>query len=97
MLLTIVLLREKDFVEREPLKGICPSNMHIILGNTINQINCNDNGAYGDTRSVNTDYYIQEKDGKLIIDTAYKEGNQYVQHVRNGRSYDKLLVEPSKV
>ena len=43
------------------------------------------------------DYYVQEKDSKLIVNTAYKEGNQYVQHVRNGRSYDKLLDELSKV
>ena len=44
------------------------------------------------------DYYVQEEDGKLIVNTAvYREGNQYVHHARNGRSYDKLLVEPSKV
>ena len=27
----------------------------------------------------------------------YREGNQYVHHARSGRSYDKLLVESSKV
>ena len=43
------------------------------------------------------DYYVQEEDGKLIVNIVYKEGSQYVQHVRNGLSYDKLLVEPSKV
>ena len=44
------------------------------------------------------DYYVQEEDGKLIVNTAvYREGNQYVHNARNGRSYDKLLVEPSKV
>ena len=56
-----------------------------------------DNGAYGDKRSVKKGYYVQEKDGKLIVNTVYKEGNQYVDHVRNARSYNKLLAEPSKV
>ena len=97
MLLTIVLLRGKDFVEMEPLKGNCHNKMYTVVGYTINQINCDDNGAYGDTRSVKKHYYFQEENGKLIVNTLYKEGNQYLHHVRNGRSYDKLLVEPSKV
>ena len=97
MLLTVVLLRRKDFVEMEPLKGTCHNKMHTVVGYTINQINCDDNGAYGDTRNVKKDYYVQEEDGKLTVHTVYKEGNQYVQHVRNERSYDKLLVEPSKM
>ena len=97
MLKTLVLLREKDVVKMALLKGICHNKMYTVLGYTINQINCDDNSAYGDTGSVTKDYYIQEKDGKLIANTVYKEGNQYVQNVRNGRSYDKLLDEPSKV
>ena len=48
MLLTIVLLRGKDFVEMEPLKGICHNILYTVVGSTINQINCDDNGAYGD-------------------------------------------------
>ena len=43
------------------------------------------------------DCYAQEEDGKLIVNTVYKKDNQYVQYVRNGRSYDKLLIDPSKV
>ena len=97
MLLTVVLLRGKDFVEMELLKGICHNKMYTVVGYTINQINCDETGAYGDTRSVKKDYYFQEIDSKLIVNTVYKEGNQYVQHVRNGRSYDKLLLELSKV
>ena len=95
MLLTFVLLRRKDFVEMEPLKGIFRNKMYTVVGYTINQINCDDNGAYGDTRSVKKDYYVQEEDAKRIVNTVYKEGNQYEQHVRNERSYDKLLVEQS--
>ena len=38
------------------------------------------------------DYYVQEEDGELIVNTVYKDGNQYVQHVRNGQSCDKLLL-----
>ena len=34
---------------------------------------------------------------KKIINTVYKKDNQYVQYVRNVRSYDKLLIDPSKV
>ena len=80
----------------ELLKGISHNKMYTVVGYTINQINCDDNGTQRDTRSVNKDYCVQEEDGKLIFYTEYKEGNHYVQHVRNGQSWDKL-VEPSKV
>ena len=66
MLLTIALLRGKDFVEMEPLKGICHNKMYTVVGYTINQINCDDNGAYGD-RGM---WYVQEEDGKLIVNTV---------------------------
>ena len=79
------------------LKGICLNKMYTALGYTIKQINCDDNSAYGDMGSVTKVYYTQEEDGKLIANTVYKEDNQYVQHVRDGRSYDKLFAEPSKV
>ena len=72
MLLTVVLLRGKDFVKMEPLKGICQNKMYTVVGYTINQINCDDNGAFGDTRSVKKDYYFQEEDSKLIVNTVYK-------------------------
>ena len=51
--------------------------MYTVVGYTINQINCDVNGAYRETRSVKKDYYLQEKDGKLIVNTVYKEGNRY--------------------
>ena len=71
--------------------------MYAVVGYTINQINYDDRGAYGDTENVKKDYYVQKEYGKLIANTTYKEDNQYVQHVRNGPSYNILLVEPSKV
>ena len=80
------MLRGKDVVKMALLKGICHNKMCTVLGYTINQINYDDNSAYGDTGSVTKDYYIQEKDSKLIANTAYKDGNQHVQNVRNGRS-----------
>ena len=70
MLLTVVLLRGKYFVEMEPLKEISHNKMYTVVGHTINQINSDDNGAYGDTRSVKKDYYVQEEDGKLT-DCSY--------------------------
>ena len=81
----------------EPLKGIFHNKMYTVVGYTINQIICDDNGAYGDTKSVKKDYYVQEEDGKMIVNIVYKDSTQYVQHVRNRQSYDKLLIEPSKV
>ena len=69
--------------------------MYTVVGYNINQINCDGNGAYGDTRSVKKDY-VQEEGGKLIVNTVYNEGNQYVQHVRNGKSYDKRYEALSK-
>ena len=84
MLLTVVLLRGKDFVGMKPLARICDNKMYTVVGYTINQINCDDNSAYGDTGSVKKDYHVLEEEGKLIVNTVYKEGNQYVQHVKNG-------------
>ena len=61
------MLREKDFVEMEPLKGISHNKMYSVVGYTINQINCSDNGAYWDTRSVKKDCYAQEEDCQYCI------------------------------
>ena len=80
----------------KPLKGICHNKMYTVVGYTINQINCDDNGAYGGTRSVKEDYYVQEEDSKLIVNTVYKEGNQYVQHVRNGDPTINFLLNRQK-
>ena len=84
MLLTVVLLRGKDFIEMEPSKRICHNKLHTVVGYTNNQINYDNNDAYGDSRSVKKDYYVHEEDGKMSFNTVYKEGNQYIQHVRNG-------------
>ena len=81
----------------ELVKGICHNNMYTVAGYTINQINYDDDGAYRYTISVEKDYYVPKEDGKLIVNTIYKEVNQYVQHVRNGPSCNILFVEPSKV
>ena len=61
MLLTVVLLRGRDFIEIEPFKRICHNNIYTVVGYTINQINYDDNGAYGDTKSVKKDYYVQKE------------------------------------
>ena len=83
MLLTVVLLRGKDFVEMEPLKGICHNTRYTVVGYTMNQINCDDNGAYEDTRSVKKEYYFQEEGAKLVVNTVYKESNQYLNFLLN--------------
>ena len=96
MLLTVVLLRGKDFVEMEPLKETFHNKMYTVVGYTINQINCDDNGAYGGTRSVKEDYYVQEEDGKLIVNTVYKEGNQYVRMLEMGDPTINFLLNCPK-
>ena len=55
------MLRGRDFIEIEPFKGICHNNIYTVVGYTINQINYDDNGAYGDTKSVKKDYYVQKE------------------------------------
>ena len=68
MLLTVVLLRGKDFVEMEPLKGICHNKRYTVVGYTINQISCDDNGAYGDTRSVKrSTIFMRKVIGWLLV------------------------------
>ena len=69
------MLRGKDFVEMEPLKGICHNKRYTVVGYTINQISCDDNGAYGDTRSVKKKYYFHEEGDRLVVSIVCKEGN----------------------
>ena len=38
--------------------------MYTVVGYTINQMNCDDNDAYGDTKRVKKHYYVQEEYGK---------------------------------
>ena len=64
MLLTVIFPKWKDFVKTEPLKGICQNKMYTVVGYTINEMNCDDNDAYGDTKRVKKHYYVQEEYGK---------------------------------
>ena len=95
MLLTVVLLRGKDFVEMEPLKETFHNKMYTVVGYTINQINCDDNGAYGNTRSVRKDYYFEEEDGKLIVNIVYKKTiNMYSMLEMSDPTINFLLNRP---
>ena len=97
MLLTVVLLRGKDFVEMEPLKETFHNKMYTAVGYTINQINCDDNGAYRNTRSVRKDYYFEEEeeDGKLIVNIVYKKAiNMYSMLEMSDPTINFLLNRP---
>ena len=61
MLLTAVLLKAESFAEMQPLKVICHNKMYTITGYTIEQINCDDNGAYEDPKSAKKDYLGRNK------------------------------------
>ena len=45
----------------KPLKGICQNKIYTVVGYTINQINCDNNGAYRDTISVKKDTMFRRK------------------------------------
>ena len=98
MLLTAVLLKPQYFSEVEPLKGICHNKMYTITGYTIEQINCDDNGAYEDFKSAKTEYAIEIKGDEIIkANVVHKEGEKYIQNVRAGRSYERTVADPTKV
>ena len=96
MLLTVVLLRGKDFVEMEPLKETFHNKIYTVVGYTINQITCDDNGAYGNTRSVRNDYcFEEEEDGKLIVNIVYKKTvNMYSMLEMSDPTINFLLNRP---
>ena len=65
MLLTAVLLKAESFDEMQPLKGICHNKMYTITGDTIEQISCDDNGAYEDLKSAKKDCLVEIKGSML--------------------------------
>lgn len=96
-LLTAILLKPKHFAEMEPLKGICHNKMYTLKGFSINEINCDDNGAYEEARSVKKEYVVEQNDGKLTANVVRKEGGVYMLNARSGRTYEKTVVDPKKV
>ena len=97
MLLTAVLLKAESFAEMQLLKGICYNKIYTITGYTIEQINCDDNGAYEDPKSEKKDYLVEIKRNMLKASIIHKEEDRYIHKVRNGRSYDTVVVDLKKV
>ena len=97
MLLTAVLLKVESFAEMQPLKGIYHNTMYKITGYTIEQINCDDNKAYEDLKSAKKDYLVEIKGNMLKASVVHEEGDRYIYKVRNGRPFDKVVVDPNEV
>ena len=81
----------------QPLKGICHNKMYTITGYTIEQINCDDNGAYEDPKSAENDYLVEVKGNMLKASVVHKEGDKFIHKVRNSQSYDRVVVDPKEV
>ena len=97
MLLTAVLLKVKSCAEMQPLKWICHNKMYTVTGYTIEQINCDDNGAYKDPKSAKKDYLVEIKGNTLKASVLHQEGDKYIKKVRNCRSYERVVVDPNEV
>ena len=97
MLITAVLLKAESFAEMQPLKGICHNEMYTITGDTIEQFNCDNNGAYEDPKSAKRDYLVEIKGNRLKASVVHKEGDKYIHKVKNGRSYGRVVVDPNEV
>ena len=97
MLLTAVLLKAESFAKMQPLKGICHDKMYTITGYTIEQINCDDNGAYEDPKSATKDYLVEIKGNMLTASVVHQEGDKYIHKVRNDRSYNRVVVDLNDV
>ena len=81
----------------QPLKGICHNKMYTITGYAIEQINCDDNGAYEDPKSAKKDHLVEIKGNMLKGSVVHKEGDKYIHKARNGWSYDRVFVDPNEV
>jgi len=88
LLLTAVLLKPQYFSEMEPSKGVCHNKMYTINGYKIEQINCDDNGAYEDPKSANKEYSVEIKGEEIKVNVVHKEGEKYIQNVTSGRTYE---------
>ena len=43
------------------------------------------------------DYLVEMKGNMLKASVVHKEGDKYIHKVRNGQSYDRVVVDPNKV
>ena len=61
----------------QPLKGIFHNKLYTITGYTLEQINCDDNGANEYPTSVKKDYLVEIKGNMFKSSVAHKERNKY--------------------
>ena len=73
--------------------------MYTIKNKSVDQITCDNNGAYNNSRSNSKDFYVDIEDNQVKeCKMVHKEGNLLYYNRRcSSRSYEKVYIDREKV
>lgn len=90
-LLDIVLRRPEQFEKLTPLKGVRENLLYTIKSHTLEEVTCDDNGAYLNPRSAKKSYHVEFSKCSLKASVAHLIGEEYICYTRNGRRYERQV------
>ena len=98
-LLNIILYDSSKYEVEHPLTCIRSNTLYTIKNKSVDQITCDNNGAYNNSRSNSKDFYVDIEDNQVKeCKMVHKEGNLLYYNRRcSSRSYEKVYIDREKV
>ena len=86
------------FIEETPLKGVRENRMFLVKNIDTNEIMCDDNGAYRNSKSVIKPYHVSKVTGDSFkVKTVHNEDGGFFIKERVSRTYIKKYVPANQV
>lgn len=97
-ILKILLVNPEKYEEVTPLKSVRRNKVYTIKNCRLENITCDDNGAYVNNNSNKKLYYVNIcEGGDVDIKIVHKVDDHYVYKERSGRFYDTVIVDPKDI
>jgi len=92
-----ILLNPESYEKSEPLKSVRENLMYTIKDKKLEDVTCDDNGAYLKPRNAKKFYYVKMPGDSLTANCVHDLGGVYVFRSRVGRKYVNEEVPSDKV
>lgn len=86
-LFKVILLNPENYEKMEPLKSVREDLMYTIKSKKIEDVTCDDNGAYLKPRNAKKLYYVKISGDSVSANCVHKLGDAFVFRSRVGRKY----------
>lgn len=92
------MINAQKFERSAPVRNIRENFVYTIKGFKLEDITCDDNGAYQKHRTAKRSYHVTfQGDSSVKVSTVYKHGDEYIANERNGRQYRSVKVPTDEV